>query len=70
MKRGKSYFLGFGLLFGFQKATAQIPEGVPHPDRNSPIDLSNPADVIIYIVLPVIATILFLIWRRKTLRKD
>ena len=43
----------------------QIPTGVPHPDDNTPLDLSNPADVIIYIVLPVIAFGLFFYWRWK-----
>ncbi len=48
----------------------QIPEGVPHPDRNTPLDLSDPAEVILYIVLPVVIVVLFFVWRRKKLRKD
>jgi hypothetical protein len=43
----------------------QIPREVPHPDNNTPIDFSNPADIIIYIVLPVIIVIFFLIWKTK-----
>ncbi|MDC7993560.1 adenylosuccinate synthetase [Altibacter sp. HG106] len=43
----------------------QIPENVPHPDNNTPIDFSDPADWIIYIVLPIVAAILVLLWMRK-----
>ncbi|MGB0948608.1 MAG: adenylosuccinate synthetase [Marinirhabdus sp.] len=44
----------------------QLPHGVPGPGDNAPLDLSNPADVIIYIVLPVLVVILVYIrFRRK-----
>ncbi|MAT89509.1 MAG: adenylosuccinate synthetase [Flavobacteriaceae bacterium] len=43
----------------------QIPENVPHPDNNTPIDLSDPADLIIYVILPIVAVILVLLWMRK-----
>ncbi|PKA84131.1 hypothetical protein ATE92_2301 [Ulvibacter sp. MAR_2010_11] len=46
------------------EASAQIPKEVPHPDNNSPIDLSNPADIIIYIVLPLIFVALYFIGRK------
>ncbi len=46
-------------------ASAQIPKDVPHPVTNTKLDLSNPADLIIYIILPVILIILYFIWRRK-----
>lgn len=47
----------------------QIPSELPHPDDNSPLDLSNPADIIIYIILPVVAFGLFFIWRWKRKRE-
>ena len=48
---------------------AQKPTEVPKPS-DTPIDLSNPADVIIYIVLPICAILLFLIyWRKKKQEK-
>ncbi len=49
-------------VFGF---FIQIPENVPHPDNNTPIDLSDPADLIIYVILPIVAVILVLLWMRK-----
>jgi|TARA_R100000479_G_scaffold33554_2_gene13839 H+/gluconate symporter-like permease len=47
------------------KVNAQIPKEVPHPDNNKPLDLSDPADIIIYIIIPVVFIILFFVWRRK-----
>ncbi|MBG42407.1 MAG: adenylosuccinate synthetase [Aequorivita sp.] len=53
-----------GLLFWGTILYAQKPTEVPKPSEK-PIDLSNPADVIIYIVLPLCAILLFFIWRGK-----
>lgn len=44
---------------------AQIPTEVPNPSDNKPVDLSNPADIVIYIVLPICAIILFLVYRKN-----
>ncbi|MAN58964.1 MAG: adenylosuccinate synthetase [Flavobacteriaceae bacterium] len=44
---------------------AQTPTGVPQGGDYSPLDLMNPADVIIYIVLPIVFIILYFIWKRK-----
>ncbi|MBZ0326269.1 MAG: adenylosuccinate synthetase [Altibacter sp.] len=43
----------------------QIPKEVPHPDNNSPLDLSNPADIIIYIVIPIIFVALYFLSRKR-----
>lgn len=67
-----SSFLIFATLmyhFLFLKTGLQIPKEVPHPDNNSPLDLNNPADIIIYIVLPIIVVILYFLWRKKN-RKE
>ncbi|MAP54416.1 MAG: adenylosuccinate synthetase [Altibacter sp.] len=48
---------------------AQIPKEVPHPDTNAPIDLTNPADVIIYIIIPLVFVGLYFVWRRRKNRK-
>lgn len=48
-------------LLGLQ-LFAQKPTEVPKPSEE-PIDLSNPADIIIYIVLPLCAVFLFFLWR-------
>ncbi len=46
-------------------ALAQSPPELPHPKDNHPIDLTNPADLILYIVLPLVIIFLFFIWRAK-----
>lgn len=51
------------LLYSFS-IWAQKPTEVPKPSEE-PIDLSNPADIIIYIVLPICAILFFIIWKRK-----
>jgi heme/copper-type cytochrome/quinol oxidase subunit 2 len=49
---------------------AQKPTEVPKPSEK-PIDLTNPADIIIYIVLPLCAILFFFIWRgRKKKSKE
>jgi len=44
---------------------AQIPKDVPHPSNNTPLDLSDPADIIIYIALPLLAGVFVWIWLRR-----
>lgn len=43
----------------------QIPREVPHPDNNTPLDLSNPFEVIIYIVIPVLLIGLYFFLRKR-----
>lgn len=43
----------------------QIPREVPHPDNNTPIDFSNPFDIIVYIVIPVLLLFLYFFLRKK-----
>ncbi|HLS11901.1 MAG TPA: hypothetical protein VK050_07050 [Flavobacteriaceae bacterium] len=52
------YFMQIG------SAYAQIPRFVPNPADNKPVDWSNPADLILYFVLPIIFIILGLVsWK-------
>jgi len=44
---------------------SQIPKDVPHPVNNSPIDLSEPADIVLYIILPILCIVFYIIWRKK-----
>lgn len=46
---------------------AQIPEGVPHPDQNTPIDFSSWSDLVIYIILPGVLIIgyIIVVYRRR-----
>ncbi len=39
----------------------QIPSGVPHPDTNTPLDLTDPAELIIYVIIPMMIVILYLV---------
>ena len=57
------------ILVIFQLAIFQIPREVPHPSNNSPIDLSKPEDVIIYIILPLIIAALYFIGKRSRKRR-
>ncbi|WP_194767505.1 adenylosuccinate synthetase [Tamlana sp. I1] len=43
----------------------QLPMGTPNPDDNKPLDLSDPFEVIVFIVLPVIIVILYFLWRKQ-----
>lgn len=47
---------------------AQIPTEVPKPQDNTPVDFSDPTEVIIFIVLPLVAIVLFIVWRGKKRR--
>jgi len=69
MKFKPYIFYIFLVLFSL-KSFGQIPTEVPHPDNNTPVDFSKPADIIIYVVLPVIVIILYFVWQRKAKKKD
>ncbi|MDO6759504.1 adenylosuccinate synthetase [Tamlana sp. 2_MG-2023] len=43
----------------------QIPMGTPNPDDNEKVDLSNPLEVIVFIVIPIAIIALYFFWRRK-----
>lgn len=47
----------------------QLPIGTRNPDDNSPIDFGNAFDVIVYIILPVLMLIFYILWRKKK-KKD
>ncbi len=61
-------FLLFLMLNG-SDAFAQMPQGVPHPGNNSPIDFTSASDIILYIVLPVVLVVAYVILRRRKLKK-
>ena len=46
----------------------QLPPGAQNPDDNTPIDLSNPFDLIVYILLPIAIIILYILWKRMKKR--
>ncbi|GAA4281194.1 adenylosuccinate synthetase [Gaetbulibacter aestuarii] len=43
----------------------QLPPGTRNPDDNSPIDFSNPFELVVYIILPILIVIFYIIWRKK-----
>ncbi|WP_100615446.1 adenylosuccinate synthetase [Confluentibacter citreus] len=45
----------------------QLPIGSRNPDDN-PIDLTSPFDVVVFIVLPVLMIIFYILWRRRKKR--
>lgn len=47
----------------------QLPPGTQNPDDNSPIDLTKPFDVIVYIILPIAIGVFYYFWRKKQ-KKD
>lgn len=54
------------IFIGLSEVMAQIPYSVPKPANNTPIDLSNPADLIIYVILPIVALIFAIIaWQYR-----
>ena len=43
----------------------QTPTGTPKPGSNTPIDLSEPFDIIVYIVMPIVIIAVFFILKKK-----
>lgn len=43
----------------------QIPTDVPKPHNNSPIDPSSPVELIVFIILPILLIVTYIIVRRQ-----
>ena len=62
----KRSMLGVLLLLNIPSLLAQIPYHSPSPSKNFPLDLNNPREIVLYIVIPGIAVILTIIaWRAR-----
>lgn len=48
-----------------QILTIQLGIGTPNPDDNEPLDLSDPFEVIVFIIIPIVVVILYLLWKRQ-----
>ncbi|MDN3667235.1 adenylosuccinate synthetase [Algibacter miyuki] len=48
----------------------QLPMGTPNPDDNQPLDLSDPFELIVFIIIPVLAVFLYILWRKKRKNKN
>jgi preprotein translocase subunit YajC len=44
---------------------AQKPTHSPNPQDNTPIDFNNLFDVIVFIVLPILMIIFYILWRKQ-----
>ncbi|WP_035483292.1 hypothetical protein [Gaetbulibacter saemankumensis] len=47
----------------------QLPPGTRNPDDNTPLDLTDPFNIIMFIVLPIAAVVLYFVWRKQK-KKD
>lgn len=55
------------------KIMLQIPQGVPNPEDGSPLSINSTADVLLYIVAPILMIILWFVarsWRRRKQREE
>ena len=43
----------------------QIPTGTPNPSDGSQFDFSSPFDIIMYIILPIVIVILYILYRKQ-----
>ena len=53
----------------YQKLSVQLPIGTPNPDDNQPVDLSDPFEVIMVIILPILVVIFYFLWKRQKNKK-
>ena len=53
------------MLYKFIALLPQLPLGTPNPDDNDPLDFSDPFNIIVFIVLPIIAVILYVYWKKQ-----
>lgn len=44
----------------------QIPREVPHPDNNTPLDVTNPFELIVYIIIPIVMIVFYFFLRKKS----
>ncbi len=44
----------------------QLPTEVPNPDNNTPLDVTNPFEIIVYIVIPIVLLVFYFFLRKKT----
>ncbi len=48
----------------------QIPQGVPNPEDGSPLSINSTADVLLYVVAPILMIILWFVARSWRIRKQ
>lgn len=58
------------MLSIFRLLPTQTPKGTPNPGESKPIDLSDPFEIIVFIILPILIIVFYLIWRNKNRGKE
>ncbi|MAW94303.1 MULTISPECIES: adenylosuccinate synthetase [unclassified Leeuwenhoekiella] len=53
------------MLANLFSAILQLPPGTQNPDDNLPVNLKDPFDLVVFIILPIILIVLYIIWRTK-----
>ncbi|WP_290567958.1 MULTISPECIES: adenylosuccinate synthetase [Leeuwenhoekiella] len=43
----------------------QLPPGTQNPDDNFPVDFKDPFEVIVFVILPMLIIIGYILWKRK-----
>lgn len=57
------------MLHSIHLYIVQTPSGTPNPGRSSPLDFSDPFEVIVFVILPLLIFIAYFIWRKKEKNK-
>jgi|AntDeeMetagen681_2_1112603.scaffolds.fasta_scaffold60324_2 hypothetical protein len=42
----------------------QVPMGTPKPGDTQPLDLSDPFELIMFVIMPIVILILYFLWKR------
>jgi len=64
--RASIHKIKYATLFFFTPFLyAQKPTHSPNPQDNTPIDFNNLFDVIVFIVLPILMVIFYILWRKQ-----
>jgi len=42
----------------------QVPMGTPKPSDTKPLDLSNPFELIMFVIMPIVILILYFLWKK------
>ena len=53
------------LLLAYTFNMIQLPPGTRNPDDNEPVDLSDPFDLIVFVILPILMVALYIYWKKK-----
>ncbi|WP_178988525.1 adenylosuccinate synthetase [Winogradskyella schleiferi] len=58
------------MLSIYRLLLTQTPKGTPNPGESKPIDFSDPFEVIVFIILPILIIAFYFLWRKKNRGKN